>query len=408
MEREEEKMYEDIMDSLMGGLVYVDLCMKIQVFNQMAERISGRSRKKALGRPVDKVFSFDPWFVALIVDTLSGKKVFIDHGGRLHRSFGEPLSVSVTTGLVHDDEGRVKGALAFIRDLGSGGKSLEGLSPKGGMLSGMGFFAARLVHEIRNPLGGIRAAAQLLSRKAKDSGLSDYTDIIIRETDRLDAMLMEVAALTAPRRGDRKEINIHRLLDSVIFLITGENPGLVVKREYDPSLPPVTGDEGALVQVFLNLMKNAKEALPEDAGGVITVGTRIITDFHISGRGYDGPGKEGGGQMAAASGAGEGVEAAPGAGRGPRRRGARMAVVEIRDNGCGIPADDLENIFTPFFTTKKGGSGLGMPVSLKIVREQGGYLNLDSSPGQGTRVRVYLPIASSGSGRREAAAGFTG
>ncbi len=386
---EERNMYEDIMDSLMGGLVYVDLSMKIQVFNQMAERISGRSRKKALGRPLDKVFSFDPWFVALMVDTLSGKKVFIDQGGRLHRSFGDPLSVSVTTGLVHDDEGRVKGALAFIRDLGSGGKSLEGLSPKGGMLSGMGFFAARLVHEIRNPLGGIRAAAQLLSKKAKGAGLSDYTDIIIRETDRLDAMLMEVAALTAPRRGAKKEINIHRLLDSVIFLITGENPGLAVRREYDPSLPPVIGDEGALVQVFLNLMKNAREALPADGGGVITVGTRIITDFHISGAMRDGAG--------VTEGAGEGA---------PVRRGARMAAVEIRDNGCGIPADDLENIFTPFFTTKKGGSGLGMPVTLKIVREQGGYLNLESEPGKGTRVRVYLPIAPSSAGsRREAAAG---
>ncbi len=391
---EEEKVYEDVLDSLMGGLVYVDLSMKVLVFNQMAERISGRSRKKAIGRALDEVFPHDPWFIELIDDTLSGRKVFIEKRGKIHRPFGGPLSVSVTTGLVHATHGYIKGALAFVRDLGTGGKSLEGLSPQDGMLSGMGFFAAKLVHEIRNPLGGIRAAAQLLSKKAQKSGLSDYTDIIIRETDRLDAMLMEVAALTAPRRGARKEINIHRLLDSVIFLVTGEDPGLVVRREYDPSLPPVTGDEGALVQVFLNLMKNAREALPGGAEGEITVGTRIVTDFHISGtvEGLEGKDEAAGGRVDA-----------PGAISVPRRRGARMAVVEIRDNGCGIPEEDLENIFTPFYTTKKGGSGLGMPVSLKIVREQGGFLHIDSTPGEGTEVRVYLPISSSSLGARERA-----
>jgi len=383
MRGEQEKIDEEIMDSFLGGLVYVDLSMRIQVFNQMAERLSGRSRKKALNRSLDEVFPRDPWFFELMEETIRDGKVFIDRAGRLHRAFGGPLSVSVTTGLVHDAEGVLKGAIAFIRDLGSGGKSLAGQSPQDGDLSGIGFFAAKLVHEIRNPLGGIRAAAQLLSRKTTDGGLSNYTDIIIRETDRLDAMLMEVAALTAPRRDVKKEINIHKLLDSVIFLVSGECPDLVIRREYDPSLPPVAGDEGALVQVFLNLLKNAREAL--SGAGVISVGTRIITDFHISGTGRGGTGRAVGETAA----------------RGPG--GARMAVVEVRDKGCGIEAEDLERIFTPFFTTKKGGSGLGMPVSLKIVREQGGYLNIESTPGEGTRVRVYLPIARAVTDRRGAA-----
>ncbi len=362
------KMYEDILDSLMGGLVYIDLSMRIRAFNQMAERICGRSRKKAILSPLNEVFRFDPWFRELLEDTLSGK-VFIERVGRLHRTFGEPCSVSITTGLVYNDDGNVKGALAFIRDLGSGGKSLETLSSPGGMLSGMSFFAARLVHEIRNPLGGIRAAAQLLSKKAKEPGLSDYTNIIIKETDRLDGMLMEVAALTRPRSEIKKDINIHRLLDSVVFLITEERPDITVTRVYDPSLPHVSGDEGGLTQVFLNLVKNAREALPE--GGEISLATRILTDFHISGATEEGA------------------------------RGPRMAAVEIRDTGCGIADGDLEKIFTPFFTTKQGGSGLGMPLSLKIVKEQGGYLNIESTPGKGTRVRVFLPIASPGRTRVE-------
>jgi len=366
------KMYEDILDSLMGGLVYVDSSMRIRAFNQMAERICGASRQKAVGSVLADVLRFDPWFTGLMEQTLSGK-VFIEHRERLHRIFGQPLSVSVTTGLVYDDEGEVKGALAFIRDIGSGGKSLEAQSAYGGMLSGMSFFASRLVHEIRNPLGGIRAAAQLLARKADGPGLSDYTDIIIRETDRLDAMLMEVSALTRPRSRDRKEINIHRLLDSVVFLITEERPDITIRREYDPSLPPVYGDEGGLVQVFLNLVKNAREALLDDSGvkGSIRVATSIVTDFHISGAGGDGKGVS----------------------------GAMMAVVEIGDNGCGMAEDELEKIFTPFYTTKEGGSGLGMPLSLKIVKEQGGYLKIDSTAQEGTRVSVFLPVSAGNRGR---------
>lgn len=352
------KMYEDIIDSFMGGVVYIDLSMRILVFNLGAERVSGLSRKLALKRPLQEVFHRDPWFTAILEETLSGEKSYTEHEGSIHRSFAAPVSVSVTTGVVFNSDGKVEGALAVIKTPGLGAMALTGFSPEGEGLSGISFFAARLVHEIRNPLGGIRAAAQLLSRRTTDKGLTNYTDIIIRETDRLDIMLKEVAAFTAPRRDVKKEINIHRLLDSVIFLIFGENSGVSLKKEYDPSLPPVSGDDGALVQVFLNLLKNAGEAVGED--GRISVVTRILSDFHMY---------------------------------GDSSKAARMVSVEITDNGCGIAAKDMEKIFTPFYTTKKSGSGLGMALSLKIAREQGGYLNIKSTEGSGTRVKVLLPVA---------------
>ncbi len=358
MQENSIKMYEDILDSFMGGVVYIDLSMRILVFNLGAERVSGISRKMALNRPLHEVFHRDPWFTDLMKDTLGGERTYTEHEGSIHRTFAAPLAVSLSTGVVFSKDGFVEGALAFLKTPGLGVKALEGFSPQGEKLSGMSFFAAELVHEIRNPLGGIRAAAQLLSRKAGDSVLTDYTDIIIRETDRLDTMLKEVAAFTAPRREVNKEINIHRLLDSVIFLIFGNNSQVIVKKEYDPSLPPLSGDDGALVQVFLNLLKNAAEAIGED--GNISVVTRILTDFHMS---------------------------------GTSKKAARMVSIEITDNGCGIAADDMDKIFTPFFTTKKQGSGLGMALSLKIVREQGGYLNIESTVGVGTRVRVLLPAA---------------
>ncbi len=349
------KMYEDIIDSFMGGVLYIDLTMKIRVFNLGVERVSGVSRKMALGRPLHEVYSRDSWFTAIMEETMSGVKTYTEHEGIFHRTFAAPVPVSVSTGVVFDRDGVAEGALAFIRTLAAGARALDGFSLEGERLSGVSFFASKLVHEIRNPLGGIRAAAQLLSRKTDDSTLNNFTDIIIKETDRLDAMLKEVAAFTAPRREANKEINIHRLLDSVIFLIFADSAScLAVKKEYDPSLPPVSGDDSTLVQVFLNLLKNAGEALGDK--GRITVRTRIMTDFHM--------------------------------------RAARMVSVEIADNGCGITPGDMEKIFTPFFTTKQGGSGLGMALSLKIVREQGGYLNIESTPGEGTVVRVLLPVAN--------------
>jgi two-component system nitrogen regulation sensor histidine kinase GlnL len=159
------------------------------------------------------------------------------------------------------------------------------------------------------------------------------------------------------------------VLDSVATIIIGgeEDAGFAVIKEYDPSLPDVYGDDGPITQVFLNLVKNARESLaPED--GEIRIITRMTTDFHL-------------------------VEEASGMAHAEGKRRGMLASIEVRDNGCGIGTDDLEKIFTPFFTTKTGGSGLGMPITLKIIKEHGGLLRIDSKPGKGTSVRVFLPVA---------------
>jgi two-component system nitrogen regulation sensor histidine kinase GlnL len=190
----------------------------------------------------------------------------------------------------------------------------------------------------------------------------------MREADRLNTILNDMLSFTRPAVLKKKPLNIHRVLDSVIMLMeeSGGPPELV--KEYDPSIPEVSGDEGQLTQVFLNLAKNACEAV--GAEGRVTVVTRMTTDFHLV---------PGGSEVT-----------------GGRRR--MMASVEVRDNGPGIEPDDLEKIFTPFFTTKGGGSGLGMPISLKIVKEHGGLLRIYSTPGEGTSVMVYLPLAEDGGG----------
>ncbi|MFQ5442224.1 MAG: nitrogen regulation protein NR(II) [Thermodesulfobacteriota bacterium] len=355
-------LYENIIENLSNGLISVNLDMRITVFNQSAEGISETSRASALSRPLIEVFKRDGWLVDALTVTLKEGRAFTERRGRLHRRISAPLPVSVTTGQVFDREGAVRGAYLFIKDLASGIRSLEAASSGGEGMEQIATFAANLVHEIRNPLGGIRGAAQLLKRKSGQEGLGKYSDIIIRETDRLDALLKEMGDFTRPEKFLKRELNIHRVLDSVALLMEQETASITFKREYDPSLPPVYGDEARLTQVFLNLIKNAKEASSE--GGDVRVVTKMATGFHLSG-----------------------------AGRGGGLGGGKMAAVEVVDNGCGIKEADLKNIFTPFFTTKHRGSGLGMPISLKIVKEHGGLLNIDSSEGRGTTVSVYLPIA---------------
>jgi two-component system nitrogen regulation sensor histidine kinase GlnL len=157
----------------------------------------------------------------------------------------------------------------------------------------------------------------------------------------------------------KRRLNIHKVLDEVVLLLTKGHKGPTFVKEYDPSLPPVLGDEDKLTQVLLNLIKNAREAIGEKEGEVRVI-TRMVTDFHLVDEGS----KE-----------------------------AKLAAVEIRDTGCGIPQENLEKVFTPFFTTKPGGSGLGMAISYRIIKEHGGFLTIDSKPGGGTRVDVYLPTA---------------
>jgi len=355
--------YEDIVENLAEGVVGVGLDKTVTVFNQSAEKMTGTSRRLVIGTPISEVFKNDPRIVEMLEMTLEQGRLFAEYEEKLHKRalMEAPLPVGITTSQVFTSTGEVSGAVCLIKDL-SGIKSLEAGSLRKERLAYVGTFAANLAHEIRNPLSGIRGVAQLLSRKMTDPALEEYTDVLMKEADRLNLVLNDMLDFTRPARLNATDTNIHRVLDSVLMLMEKGDGGLskeTFHRDYDPSLPAVWGDENRLTQVFMNLVKNACEALGE--GGRVQVNTRMITDFHI-------------------------VEG----GRGDRK----MVVVEIRDNGCGIKEDELEKIFTPFFTTKQKGSGLGMAISLKIIEEHGGLLKIDSTPGEGTTVAVFLPLAA--------------
>jgi two-component system, NtrC family, nitrogen regulation sensor histidine kinase GlnL len=224
--------------------------------------------------------------------------------------------------------------------------------------------AAMLAHEVKNPLSGIRGAAQLLEQDADAAG-RELTQLICDETDRIVALVDRMEAFAGNAPINRDEVNIHEVLDRVRKIAqSGFARHVRVNEEYDPSLPPVHGDRDLLLQVFLNLVKNAAEAAP-GAGGEIVLTTGYRHGLRL---------------------------AAPG---GDVRRHLPL-MVSVTDNGSGIPDDLKPHLFDPFVTTKRNGTGLGLALVAKVIGDHGGVIEFDSQPRR-TVFRVFLPVVTAGS-----------
>jgi len=232
-----------------------------------------------------------------------------------------------------------------------------------GAVRSMHGMAAVLAHEIKNPLAGIRGAAQLLEEALPDSE-KNLTQLICAETDRIRTLIDRMESFGDTRSFPRNPVNIHEVLDRVRKIAeTSFARDVTFTEIFDPSLPSVLGDFDQLIQVFLNLVRNASDALPE-AGGEITLTT-----------GYR-----------------------PGVRFGAAVAGERLSLpleVTVRDNGSGVPADLMPYNFDPFVTTKTYGTGLGLALVAKIIGDHGGVIECDSVPRR-TVFRILLPKATEG------------
>jgi two-component system, NtrC family, nitrogen regulation sensor histidine kinase GlnL len=352
--------WETIFSSLEDGVVVIDPRGTITFFNQAAEVLAELPASQILGRDYSAVFAHTPWLIAMVLKSTPPEQTGSRGEGDLARQRGRSVPVNLTVSPLQDREGQFLGTIVLMRDL-THRKDLEEDLKRADRLALLGTLAAGLAHEIKNPLAGIKGAAQRITRKVKeDAGLRQYADMIVDEVNRVDSLIDQLLDLSRPSNIDFEPLNIHEILDQVLLLEKEDPMGtnVEIRKNFDPSLPAIRGDRARLNQVFLNLVKNAFQAM--NGSGALTVTTRIESDFHVREQG--------------------------------RERG-KFLRVEIEDNGPGITEQDLPQIFSPFFSTKNGGTGLGLAICYRIINEHGGLIRVESREGAGACFKVSLLMA---------------
>ena len=213
--------------------------------------------------------------------------------------------------------------------------------------------AKGLAHEIKNPLGGIRGAAQLLEIELNDEDLKEYTQIIIQESDRLKALMDK---MLGPKKPSKKELlNIHEVLERVRHLVNSEaNHHIIIKTDYDPSIPDFKADKNQLIQVVLNIVQNAVQAMHHK--GVITLKSRVLRQLTIG-----------------------------------RKHYKLTAKIDISDNGPGISNEMMSHIFYPMVSNRADGSGLGLSIAQSLIYQHNGFIECESEPGN-TVFSIFLPL----------------
>ena len=352
----------DILAGIVDGVVVIDENGVVIIWNRAAEELTGIAVNDSVGKTAADVLADNPALVRQIDKTLSSGRSYSDYEAILAVKHREPIPVALVTTVLLDDDSAPIGVILTIRDQ-KGVRDLKERMRRAYRLAAIGQIAAGIAHEIKNPLVGIRGAAQLLQselRTERDRGKGEYLDIIVKEADRLNKVLEGILDFTRVKAHEYGSFNIHTVLDRTLVLNeeAARQNSIVLAREYDPSLPDVTGNKDQLLQVFLNVIKNAVEAMP--GGGKLSVVTRMSDQFTS----VQADGKK-----------------------------HRLMMVKVIDTGAGIKQEHLQDIFAPFFTTKDRGVGLGLALSYQIVQEHLGTIRVESRENEGTTFSIYLPLA---------------
>jgi signal transduction histidine kinase len=261
-------------------------------------------------------------------------------------SHGEPVELGLTVSNLVTSSGREAGKVLTIEDL-SIKRKLEELLRRSDRLSYLGMFTTGIAHELRNPLASIKGYAQLLLEKELSPAGDKYTQIIVRETDRLDNLLSQLLTFARPSSPQMSTKDMREILEPMLEMLEekASKQKVTIRRHIDVT-SPVLVDEQKIQQVFWNILLNGLQAMPQ--GGELEVTL-----------------KETSGEV----------------------------VTSIRDSGPGIPTEQQTQVFDPFFTTKERGSGLGLAISLRIVETLGGRIDFESESGRGTTFWIRLPVA---------------
>jgi two-component system nitrogen regulation sensor histidine kinase GlnL len=347
-----------VLDALLDGVVVVDRDGCVEQLNAEACRILGTSTEAVAGWPVERVAG-GAAFSKAVRSALAQGGASVENEVAVPRRFEGDLVVDVAVSPLADEGGRADGAVVLLRDRTIGVALREAESERA-RSEAFGQMAAGLAHEVKNPLAGIRGAAELLGARAGTERGREVAGLIVREVDRIATLLDDFMMFARPGALRLAPVNLHRVLDDVLDVLATDPLGAraQVERAFDPSIPELLADGDRLVQVFLNLARNALESM-EERPGTLHIATWLRLDHRID------------------LGDGERVPS---------------VAVEVRDTGCGVPEAIRSRIMTPFFTTKPNGTGLGLALSRHYVALHGGALQIESQEGRGTAVRVSLPL----------------
>ena len=348
---------DSIIAALECAVVVVDGAGTLVFLNDTAQRFFAGSASQLCGHPFDTIVPRDSAILSLIRQVQERGVGVSEYGLMLDSPRTRTQLVNVQVSPVNDRPGCVVVAI-FERNIAD---KIDRQLNHRNVARSITAMAAMMAHEVKNPLSGIRGAAQLLESSVNGDDDRSLTRLIRDETDRICALVDRMDIFSDQRPIERAPVNIHIVLERVKRLAqNGFAKHVSIVESYDPSLPAVDGNHDQLVQIFLNLVKNAAEAVPAKGGEI------VLTTAYQHGVRFAVPGSSALTQL--------------------------PLVVTVQDNGPGIPEALQSRLFDAFVTTKTKGSGLGLALVAKMVDDHGGIIELDSQPGR-TVFRVMLPMA---------------
>ncbi len=348
--RSHAQVIQRVIENLHTAVLLLDPKLRITYLNPAGEMLFGISARRVVGVTAPEIIAHQE-LLAAMVEALASGHPFTERELVLQIGTRGRVTVDLTAIPLSDPHrpcellveiSQVDRQLRIIRE--------EGLLAQSQATRAL---VRGLAHEIKNPLGGLRGAAQLLDRELQSPELQEYTRVIISEADRLQSLMNRMLGPNALPQ--KRPLNIHEVLERVRQVVGAEvPPGVVIQRDYDPSIPEINADGDLLIQATMNLVRNAAQAVGE--GGEITLRTRTLRHYTIG-----------------------------------HTLHKLVARIDVIDNGPGVDKEMRENIFLPMVTGRPDGTGLGLPIAQSLINLHGGLIECDSQPGR-TVFTMLVPL----------------
>jgi len=336
---------ENILWSIADGVITVDVNGNVTSINPAGREMIGVTPEEVIGRPYESLLDSDANFTSLLLDTMKNGNEYVNVTMDVPLK-GRNLPVTNSTSLLRDGSGKVIGAVAIFKDI-SETQQLQKQVIRADRLAALGELAAGIAHDIRNPLTSIRGFVQYLQKSQDPEELKEYGPLIIRQVDGLNRTIGELLKFAKPHPPMYGPVQVNDLIREMTQLIKNraEKQNIEIGLQLDQALSPIKADGEQLKQVLLNLLINSSQAIASQ--GRIDIATSMSSPGRLT--------------------------------------------IAITDNGVGIAPEYLEKVFDPFFSTKPGGTGLGLAVVQRIISGHNGVIGIKSEPGKGTTVLIHLP-----------------